>query len=75
MKAIQMTLDEKLLQKVDDAIKRLNTTRSSFIRHALQKSLRDIKIKEMEKKHRDGYLKYPVKRGEFDIWEEEQIWS
>ena len=75
MKTIQMTLDENLLNKVDKAIRELNTTRSAFIRESLQNHLDRIKIKKLEKKHLDGYLKHPVKTGEFDIWEDEQVWG
>ena len=50
MKTIQMTIDEPLLAEVDQAIKALNTTRSAFIRQALQLALQRYKILEMEKK-------------------------
>lgn len=30
---------------------------------------------EQEEKQRAGYLRKPVKRGEFDIWEDEQVWD
>ena len=30
--------------------------------------------KYLEKKHREGYKKYPVKKNEFDVWENEQAW-
>ena len=75
MKTIQMTLDESLLDLLDKAIRELNTTRSAFIRESIQYNLERIKTKKLEKKHRDGYLNQPVKTGEFDIWEEEQIWG
>ena len=28
----------------------------------------------LEKTHREGYKKYPVAEGEFDVWETEQVW-
>jgi hypothetical protein len=28
----------------------------------------------MEKKHDEGYLRHPVKAGEFDSWSDEQVW-
>jgi metal-responsive CopG/Arc/MetJ family transcriptional regulator len=74
MKTIQMTLDEKLLRDVDKVTKKLKTTRSKFIRRAMHKLLDELEIKELEKLHREGYKKYPVKQGEFDIWENEQSW-
>ena len=30
--------------------------------------------KELERKHREGYLLKPVEPGEFSDWEEEQVW-
>ena len=75
MKTIQMTLDEELLFRVDKAIHELNTTRSAFIRESVQYYLERLRIKKLEKKHRDGYLKQPVATGEFDVWEDEQVWG
>jgi metal-responsive CopG/Arc/MetJ family transcriptional regulator len=75
MKTIQMTLDEDLLEKVDRTVKKLGTTRSSYIRESLNYYLKRSQIKEKEKKHFKGYLKHPVKKGEFEIWDEEQVWD
>lgn len=35
---------------------------------------RILVLKKKEQKHRKGYKKKPVKRGEFDDWEAEQVW-
>ena len=75
MKTIQMTIDEPLLAEVDLAIQNLDTTRSAFVRDALRLALRQIKIREMERKHAEGYAKHPVEPGEFDVWEAEQVWN
>jgi len=75
MKTIQMTLDEDLLNRIDNAIKELNTTRSALIRESVQHYLERLKIKKLEKKHRDGYLRQPVQTGEFDVWQDEQVWG
>ena len=75
MKTIQMTIDEPLLSEVDQAIKSLETTRSAFIREALQLALERYRIMELEKKHARGYARHPVEPGEFDIWEDEQSWG
>lgn len=34
----------------------------------------DTKVEDLEKKHRKGYLKYPVTPGEFSDLENEQVW-
>lgn len=28
----------------------------------------------LEEKHRKGYAQFPVREGEFDLWEGEQVW-
>ena len=70
-----MTIDEPLLTEVDQTIKSLQTTRSAFIREALQLALRRYKISRMERKHAEGYVRHPVEPGEFDSWETEQVWG
>ena len=74
MRTVQMTLDEDLVATVDRVIKRLGTTRSAFTRKALKMALREVQMSELERKHREGYRRKPVQRGEFDIWEAEQVW-
>jgi len=74
MKTIQMTFDEALLDEVDKEVKRLQTSRSAFTRNALRNFLKFIHTKELEEKHRTGYLKKPVDPDEFGNWEEEQVW-
>jgi len=75
MKTVQMTLDENLIVSVDKVAKRLGTTRSAFTRQALKNALREVRINELERKHREGYKRKPVKRGEFEDWEPEQVWG
>ena len=75
MKTVQMTIDEPLLAEVDQMIQTLNTTRSAFIREALELALQRHAMAEMEKKHAEGYARHPVEPGEFDVWEGEQAWG
>ena len=75
MKTIQMTIDEELLAQVDQATQTLHTTRSAFIRSALQLALQQYAIQQLEQQHANGYARFPVQPGEFDIWESEQSWS
>jgi metal-responsive CopG/Arc/MetJ family transcriptional regulator len=74
MKTVQMTIDENLIASVDKVAKRLGTTRSAFTRQALKTALREVRINELERKHREGYKRRPVKRGEFEDLEAEQVW-
>ena len=75
MKTIQMTIDEELLAEVDSAVRDLGTSRSAFLRKALQRALKQRQIAEMERQHVAGYERQPVEPGEFDVWEAEQVWE
>lgn len=75
MKIIQMTIDEPLLNQVDRAVVELGTTRSAFIREALEMALRRHAIEKLEQQHAQGYAQQSVKAGEFDVWTEEQYWG
>ncbi len=75
MRTVQMTLDDELVKAVDRMAKRLGTTRSGFTREALRAALVRSKERELERKHREGYLRQPPKRGEFQVWEKEQVWG
>jgi len=75
MRTVQMTLDDDLVAAVDKAAKRLGTSRSGFTREALKAALSRIQIREMERKHREGYLRKPVRKGEFSVWETEHAWG
>jgi len=75
MKTVQRTLDKDLITAVDRAAKRMGTTRSGFTRHALRSALKNLHMRELERKHREGYKRKPVKKGEFDIWHAEQAWG
>jgi metal-responsive CopG/Arc/MetJ family transcriptional regulator len=70
-----MTLDDDLVAQVDRASRRLRTTRSAFTRDALRAALARLRVRQLEERHRAGYAKKPVARGEFDAWEKEQAWG
>jgi metal-responsive CopG/Arc/MetJ family transcriptional regulator len=75
MKTIQMTIDERLLKLVDKLSRSRRTTRSAFIRDALEAEIRRDQIREDERRHAQGYALNPVAPGEFDVWFNEQDWS
>lgn len=75
MKTVQMTLDEDLVAEVDQAARRLKTSRSAFARDALRRAIRQLRIRELEEEHRRGYERAPVSQGEFSVWEDEQAWG
>lgn len=74
MKTVQMTLEERLVEKVDRAARKLGTSRSGFTRLALRDALSRLATQEKERQHRRGYESKPVRRGEFDDWAAEQVW-
>ena len=37
--------------------------------------LRKWRARKLEKRHAKGYAKHPVEKGEFDVWQEEQVWE
>ncbi len=74
MRMVRITLDEELLASVDKAAKKLKVTRSACTRKALSEALRHLAMSALEQKHRRGYERQPVRKGEFDLWEDEQAW-
>lgn len=74
LKTIQMTLDEDLIEEIDKVVRKLGTTRSAFARDAFRAAIGEIIEKRMEIKHQQGYIKEPVRSGEFSAWESEQVW-
>ena len=75
MKTIQMTIDERLLKVVNKMTRARKTTRSAFIRDALEAEIRRQRIRDDEIRHAEGYARKPVVSGEFDIWLSEQDWG
>jgi metal-responsive CopG/Arc/MetJ family transcriptional regulator len=74
MRTVQMTLDERLVDRVDRAARKLGKTRSAFTRDALREALLRLATLEKEREHRRGYEAKPVQPGEFDGWVREQVW-
>jgi len=70
-----MTIEESLLEEVDNVTRDLETTRSAFIRSALRLALHRYVVSKMEQQHAEGYAKHPVTPEEFDVWESEQAWE
>lgn len=75
MRTIQMTLDDELVEVVDELVKELNTSRSAFTRDALREAVARFQMKSLEREHRKGYEQHPVSKDEFSAWEKEQDWG
>ena len=75
MKTIQMTIDELLLQRVDQTVVDLKTTRSAFIREALEQALQTYRVRRLEERDAIGYRSIPARASESDEWVGEQAWG
>jgi metal-responsive CopG/Arc/MetJ family transcriptional regulator len=75
MKTIQMTIDDRLLKLVDRMCRARKTSRSAFIRNALEAEIRRERVRDEEARHAEGYARKPVSPGEFDVWGDEQDWG
>lgn len=75
MKTVQMTLDDELVEAVDEVVQKLGTNRSAFTREALDRALAQVRIEDQERRHREGYARHPVADQEFSVWEQEQDWG
>jgi metal-responsive CopG/Arc/MetJ family transcriptional regulator len=72
MKTIRVAIRERLLKLVDSVSRARRTTRSAFVRHALDAEIRRQRIHEEEARHIEGYQRKPVALGEFTVWRGEQ---
>jgi len=75
MKTIQMTIDEQLLEQVDNAVSELQINRSAFIRNALYLALQELHIHKLEAQQARGYRRQPAAAPDFIEWEPEQVWG
>ena len=75
MKTVQITLDDELVERVDERAKRLGSTRSGFARLALRAALARYEEEEKEKRQQAGYRRLPPTPQEFAIREEDHAWG
>jgi metal-responsive CopG/Arc/MetJ family transcriptional regulator len=73
--AIEMTIDETLLQEVDTAVAKLGTTRNAFLHEAVQQALKQLHIAALEQQQIRGYQQLPPAPDEFAVWLDEQVWE
>jgi metal-responsive CopG/Arc/MetJ family transcriptional regulator len=74
METIQVVLDTKLLQATDRVARRTKRNRSALIRDALRAHLRQLEIRALEERDREGYLRQPQTPEEVFAWEAEIAW-
>jgi len=68
MKTIQMTINEALLQQVDQTVQDLKTTRSAFIRLALEQALYKYQVRVLKEQDEAGYTAVPANSAESEKW-------
>ena len=74
IKTIQMTLDEGLLKRIDEAVEEIGINRSAFIRDAVELALKQMRIRRMEAQQIAGYSEQPVQTDEIDEWDAIRVW-
>ena len=74
MKTVQIVIDEDLLKAGDREARKLKVNRSELIREALREYLKRRHLQHLEERDRRGYEKFPVKPGEFDVWDKVASW-
>lgn len=75
MKIIHITIDDSLLADVDRVVSELGTTRSAFLRDALQSALRQHALAKLEARHAAGYAAQPMTDEEQAAWASVRDWG
>lgn len=75
LKTIQMTIDEAMLTEVDVVVAELDTTRSAFIREAVERALKEYHWRELERLDEEGYRQFPPDDSEVEVWLGVQAWG
>ncbi|MDQ3633364.1 MAG: hypothetical protein ACR2MD_16530 [Aridibacter sp.] len=76
---IQIEIDEKTLAEVKKFAKTFEKSQIDYILDAINKSLSEdskrLEMKRKEKEFIESYKKYPQQPEEYEIWQDEQVWS
>ena len=75
MKTIQVTIDEPLLTRLDNAAAHEQVARSALIRKAVQRFLADQAQRALDHADEEAYRKDPVDLDELRAWEKVQAWE
>jgi metal-responsive CopG/Arc/MetJ family transcriptional regulator len=73
MHAIEITVDERLLQAADRVVRQRKMDRSALVREALREHLKRLERKGDEQRDRLGYKKHPDS-DDFCGWEAVAEW-
>ena len=75
METVQITIDESLLCQIDDVLMAEHTSRSAFIRQALEAALRQYETHQWDRQDQEGYARIPQRLIEMEVWISEQVWE
>jgi len=74
MKAIQITVDDELLERLDSDPEVKELGRSAVFRRAVDAYLRQRRKKQIADAYRRGYAKSPGLGPEWSGWADEGVW-
>ena len=74
MKAIQITVDDRLLARIDRDPEVKRSGRSAFFRRAVEVYLRQRRTREIATAYRQAYAKDHGLGPEWEGWAEEGVW-
>lgn len=74
MKVIQVSIEEELLAALDRRLTEVGGARSAFVRDAVARELRRQITEEKDRRYREGYEKFPIEPGEFDLEADDENW-
>jgi hypothetical protein len=75
LKTMELTISETLFRHLERAARLAGVSTSDFVERLLDRSLSESLIAELERQEVEAYRQHPVVPGEFDVWENEQIWG
>jgi len=75
MKAIQITIDERLLAVLDRTLRGGRRQRSAFIRQSIANELKRMRRRRLEEADRRGYTELPIDPDEFSVEPRELAWG
>jgi metal-responsive CopG/Arc/MetJ family transcriptional regulator len=74
MKAVQFTIDDELLHRIDSHPATKQRGRSAFLREAAAEFLRRHRAKSIRDAYKAGYQNFPPAADEFFVAPEAQAW-
>ena len=75
MKVIKITIDEALLEELDNVAASDGKARSALVRDAVRRMLRKRMFAEMDRRTIESYRKEPQDLAEAEEWEAIQDWG